>query len=122
MQAVADKFHEEYPNIKVEVMAIPNEEYVTKLNTMATAGELPDCGIMNESGVLDFASDGLLYDISAMYEGADSMPLDSITFKSEGTLPVELERIFGITEGILRSIVIRHEDKKASKKAEKAEA
>ena len=39
---------------------------------------------MNESGVLDFASDGLLYDISAMYEGADSMPLDSITFKSEG--------------------------------------
>ena len=83
VQAVADKFHEEYPNIKVEVMAIPNEEYVTKLNTMATAGELPDCGIMNESGVLDFASDGLLYDISAMYEGADSMPLDSITFKSE---------------------------------------
>ena len=58
VQAVADKFHEEYPNIKVEVMAIPNEEYVTKLNTMATAGELPDCGIMNESGVLDFASDG----------------------------------------------------------------
>ena len=55
VQAVADKFHEEYPNIKVEVMAIPNEEYVTKLNTMATAGELPDCGIMNESGVLDFA-------------------------------------------------------------------
>ena len=44
VQAVADKFHEEYPNIKVEVMAIPNEEYVTKLNTMATAGELPDCG------------------------------------------------------------------------------
>ena len=81
VQAVADKFHEEYPNIKVEVMAIPNEEYVTKLNTMATAGELPDCGIMNESGVLDFASDGLLYDISAMYEGADSMPLDSITLR-----------------------------------------
>ena len=84
VQAVADKFHEEYPNIKVEVMAIPNEEYVTKLNTMATAGELPDCGIMNESGVLDFASDGLLYDISDMYAGAESMPLDSITFKADG--------------------------------------
>ena len=34
-----------------------------------------------------------------------------VNFKSEGTLPSELERIFGITEGILRSIVIRHEDK-----------
>lgn len=36
-----------------------------------------------------------------------------VNFKSEGTLPSELERIFGITEGILRSIVIRHEDKAA---------
>ena len=38
-----------------------------------------------------------------------------VNFKSEGTLPLELERIFGITEGILRSIVIRHEEKKAAK-------
>ena len=45
-----------------------------------------------------------------------------INFKSEGTLPLELERIFGITEGILRSIVIRHEEKKAAAKSEKAEA
>ena len=35
-----------------------------------------------------------------------------VNFKSEGTLPSELERIFGITDGIMRSIVIRHEDKK----------
>lgn len=84
VQAVADKFHEEYPNIIVEVMAIPNEEYTTKLNTLATAGQLPDCGIMNENGVLDFASKGLLADISDMYAGADAMPLESITFKSEG--------------------------------------
>ena len=40
-----------------------------------------------------------------------------VNFKSEGTLPVELERIFGITEGILRSIVIRHEDKVAEAQA-----
>ena len=32
----------------------------TKLNTLAAAGKLPDCGIMNENGVLDFAADGLL--------------------------------------------------------------
>lgn len=84
VQAVADKFNADHPGIHVTVMSIPNEEYVTKLNTMAIANELPDCGIMNESGVLDFASKGLLADISSMYEGASSMPLDSITFKSEG--------------------------------------
>jgi len=43
-----------------------------------------------------------------------------INFMSESTLPLELERIFGITEGILRSIVIRHEEKKAA--APKTEA
>ena len=51
---------------------------------MAAGNQLPDCGIMNENGVLDFAADGLLADVSAMYEGAESMPLDSITFKADG--------------------------------------
>ncbi len=40
-----------------------------------------------------------------------------VNFKSEGSLVSELERIFGITEGILRSIVIRHEDKAAKAEA-----
>ena len=41
-----------------------------------------------------------------------------VNFKSEGTFTLELERVFGITEGILRSIVIRHvEDKKTKKEA-----
>ncbi len=38
-----------------------------------------------------------------------------VNFKSEGTLPGELERIFGITDGIMRHIVIRKEDKKLAK-------
>ena len=40
-----------------------------------------------------------------------------VNFESQGNLPAELERIFGITEGIMRSIVIRHEDKKAAAQA-----
>ena len=43
-----------------------------------------------------------------------------VNFKSEATLPSELERIFGITEGILRSIVIRHEVKKSTAKKKAA--
>ena len=34
---------------------------------MATVKELPDCGIMSEAAVLQFAENGLLYDISDMY-------------------------------------------------------
>ncbi|HKM21519.1 MAG TPA: sugar ABC transporter substrate-binding protein [Lachnospiraceae bacterium] len=84
VQEVADKYHEENPNIIVDIMCIPNEEYVAKLNTLATAEELPDCGIMSEAGVLDFGSKGLLADISNMYAGADAAPLDCITFKADG--------------------------------------
>ena len=41
-----------------------------------------------------------------------------VNFKSEGEFPAELERVFGINENILRSIVIRLiEDKKTKKEA-----
>ena len=41
-----------------------------------------------------------------------------VNFKSEGEFPAELERLFGINENILRSIVIRLiEDKKTRKEA-----
>ena len=41
-----------------------------------------------------------------------------VNFESEGAFPAELERVFGITDGIMRSIVIRHEEvKKAAAEA-----
>lgn len=85
VQAQADTFNASQTRITVEVMPIPHDSYVTKLNTMATAKTLPDCGIMSEAGVLQFASNGLLADISKMYGSADSKPLDSLTFKYKGT-------------------------------------
>ncbi|MFQ7788537.1 MAG: hypothetical protein ACLRIP_11190 [Blautia massiliensis (ex Durand et al. 2017)] len=38
----------EQDKIEVEVVKIDHDTYVTKLNAMATAGELPDTGIMSE--------------------------------------------------------------------------
>jgi len=84
VQEVANRYHEENPGVIVDIVCIPNEEYVTKLNAMAAANELPDCGIMSEAGVLDFGSKGYLADISDMYAGADAAPLDCITFKADG--------------------------------------
>lgn len=84
-QAVADKFNSEQDKIQVEVVKIDHDTYVTKLNAMATAGELPDTGIMSEAGVLKFAENGLLADISNMYEEGAAKPLDCLTFKYQGT-------------------------------------
>ena len=78
-------------------------EKFTKL--IADNGEIVD---VNEWGKRKLA-----YPINDKPEGYYVL----VNFKSEGTLPSELERVFGITEGILRSIVIRHEEKKSKSKA-----
>jgi multiple sugar transport system substrate-binding protein len=83
-QSVADKFNASQDRIQVEVQAIPWESYMTKLNTLATADQLPDTGMLKEDGVIQWSSQGMLNDVSSMYEGSDSKPLDSLAYKNEG--------------------------------------
>ena len=67
------------------------------------------------------ASNGTLGEISEWGKRRLAYPINDknegyyvlVNFEAEGAFPAELERIFGITEGIMRSIVIRHEEKKA---------
>lgn len=65
------------------------------------------------SDVNEWGKRRLAYPINDKEEGYYVL----VNFESQGNLPAELERIFGITEGIMRSIVIRHEDKKAAAQA-----
>lgn len=83
-QQLADQFNASQDKIEVEVLAIPWENYMTKLNSMATANELPDTGIMSEAGVLQWAEQNMLYDISTMYGEGESKPLDSLAFRYDG--------------------------------------
>lgn len=84
-QAVADKFNASQDKIEVEVLKIDYNNYISKLNSMATSGELPDTAIMSEAGTIGFAANELLYDISDMYADSEAKPLDSLTFKYQGT-------------------------------------
>lgn len=97
-QAILDVYNASQDKVFVELMNIPNEQYTTKLQTMAAANTMPDCGIMNENGVLAFANAGLLADVSDMYAGKDSQPLDAVTFKNEGVTPVAYS---GCTETLI---------------------
>ncbi len=83
-QKVADKFNASQDRIEVTVQAIPYESYMTKLNALATAEQLPDSGMMREDGVIQWSSQGMLKELSSMYEGSDSKPLDSLAYKYEG--------------------------------------
>lgn len=74
-------------------------------------------GLIAENGELGEVSEWgrrrLAYPIDYKNEGYYVL----VNFKSEGAFTLELERVFGITEGILRSIVIRHIDDKKTVKA-----
>lgn len=83
-QLVADRFNASQDRIEVSVIPIPNETYIEKLNTMATAGELPDTAIMSEQGVIQWAEQGMLLDISDMYPEGSPKPLDSLAFMYDG--------------------------------------
>ena len=83
-------------------------EEATKFNAL-----IADNGTIGE--VNEWGKRKLAYPINDKPEGYYVL----VNFESESAFPAELERIFGITEGIMRSIVIRHEDKK---KADKKEA
>ena len=59
----------------------------------------------------------LAYPINDLTEGYYVL----VNFNAKASLPAELERVFGITDGILRSIVVRAEAKKAVPETETVE-
>ena len=83
-QKVLDIFNESQDRIHVTCMPIPWETYMEKLNTMATGGNLPDCGLMSEAGVLQWAEQGMLADVSEMYGEDEAKPLASATYTYDG--------------------------------------
>ena len=60
----------------------------------------------------------LAYPINDLTEGYYVL----VNFNAKATLPAELERVFGITDGILRAIVVRTEAKKTAPAAAAEEA
>jgi len=81
---VAAKYNQTQDKVEVVVEAIPWESYMETLTTRAAGGNLPDTGIMNEAGVLQWASQGLLLDISDMYGQGEAKPLDNLAFRYQG--------------------------------------
>jgi len=84
VQKVLDEYNASQDKVFVEPMQIPNEEYTQTLVNYAIADQLPDCGMVNENSVLYFARNGVMADVSTMYEGEELQPMDCITFKDDG--------------------------------------
>lgn len=85
VQQNLDAFNAMQDRIFVEPMQIPNETYTETLVNYAIADQLPDCGMVNENSVLYFARNGVMADVSKMYEGEQLQPMECITFRDNGT-------------------------------------
>ncbi|MBE6599089.1 MAG: 30S ribosomal protein S6 [Ruminococcaceae bacterium] len=88
------------PDLTEEATKALVEKFTALINANGTASEVNEWGKRK-----------LAYPINDKTEGYYVL----VNFTSEGSFPAELERVMGITEGILRSIVIRHEAKKTAK-------
>ncbi len=82
-QGVLDTYNASQDKVKVNLSYVPETEYITKINTLAAAGQLPDVAMGREAVVLKWAANGLLADVSAMYAGG-AAPLPSLGFTYEG--------------------------------------
>jgi multiple sugar transport system substrate-binding protein len=84
IQKSLDKFNAEYQDkIHVKLVIVPRDGYETKVNTMAAGKQLPDTTSLSEAMAIQFASAGLLADVSNMYP-ADKAPLKSLAFTYQG--------------------------------------
>ena len=67
MQALADAYHEQNPDVTVEIQVTSWDEYWTKLEASATSNTLPDVFWMHTNYILQYADNGMLADLTDLY-------------------------------------------------------
>jgi len=83
-QEALDEFNNMQDRIWVTAVHLGSQEiYAERLITMATGGNMPDTGMIDERTAIGWAREGLIlpYDI---YEGQPNRPKDGITFRDGG--------------------------------------
>ena len=73
-----EAFHQEYPNITVEIETIAASDYFTQLQTRVAGGTAPDCYELNIENFAAYANKGQLAEIT----GVDLSGLDETSLKA----------------------------------------
>ena len=73
-----EAFHEEYPNITVEIETIGYDDYFTQMQTRVAGGTAPDCFELNIENFAAYANKGVLADLTGMdVSGYDATALQA---------------------------------------------
>ena len=80
LQRMYEAFHDEYPNITVEIETIAMDDYFTQLQTRIVGGTAPDCFEMNIENFAAYANMGALAPIEGVdLSGMDETALSAFT-------------------------------------------
>lgn len=75
-KAIVAQYEKEHPDIDIEENYIPYSEYLSKINTMAAAGSMPDIFNLPEGNVFEWGEKGALLDLKPLYDEAGVKPSD----------------------------------------------
>lgn len=67
------KFGEEHPDITVEKMTWPGQDFHDKLRLLATAGDLPDVFNMESKQLIDMVSRGMILELTELFSAQDAI-------------------------------------------------
>ena len=78
LQKMYEAFHEEYPNITVQIETIAFSDYFTQLQTRVAGGIAPDCFELNIENFAAYANKGTLAEITGVdFSGLDETSLNA---------------------------------------------
>ena len=89
-RAIVAQYEEEHPDIDIEENYIPYAEYLSKINTMAAAGSMPDIFNLPEGNVFEWGEKGALLYLKPLYDNAGVKPedvsVDSAIFSTDSQI------------------------------------
>ncbi|HIU76192.1 MAG TPA: sugar ABC transporter substrate-binding protein, partial [Candidatus Pelethocola excrementipullorum] len=94
--ALIEAFEKEHPNIKVEPTYIAESDYLSKLNTLVAADNMPDVYYLNEYLVTDWGISGVSADINPLFDEIGVNPED---IWLETALHKSDDNLYGINYG-----------------------
>ena len=104
-QTMIDQYEEQYPDVTVDYITVPADDFATKLQTMIASNQTPDVFYLQPEKVMPYADAGLLADLSEFVD--DNEVFDSANvwakaidmYRYDGTTPGE-GAVYGLPKDI----------------------
>lgn len=99
------QYEDNYPDIEVEYVTVPAEDFGTKLQTMIASGDTPDVFYLTPENVMPFADSEIIRDLSDFVADNDLFEEDNVwanaisMYRYDGTTPGE-GAIYGLPKDI----------------------